>query len=644
MENVLQYLKSLSNFIINFHTKDPWIFWIILAASAIILIGVATFILRYFIKRARNRKIRTAKERRAELIEKAAAEVYENNRLLLVSTPMPFKNESIGNVKQPKKAEPQKSQIQINTAIKDGLSKTKIESPKDKNQNMVAHEGDVKTKKSTERLPGGIIGENPDIEIIRRVNYSVSSGENLDSYPVLRVPKMGCVVRTHRLGSTKRRGYKEESFQTTIEHFFGSNFIVSGNVRLNTGNETRPFEPDIALIEKGNSKNIRIDIEIDEPYAGITRQPTHCKGDDLMRDTYFVDRGWIVIRFSEYQVHTQEIECLKYVASIIKAIDNNYHIPGELNTKPNLKAEQLWSILQAQKWEKEKYREEYLGHVFSELTEKQETVERDFNKQEAEEEKQVVSSINGKIDNGRIIGYNKDNIHHRDSRIVFYPDNHIYTVDGKPVPSASTVISRFFPEFDAVYWARIKAPKKGLTSHELVKEWEEKGKEAAKLGTNLHEQIENYFLESPFVKTKEFHLFENFIKDHSNVKPYRTEWRIFDEHYGVAGTIDFLSKNSHDFEIYDWKRSNKVVDPYYFEPIRDNRFQSGIGILRDIPDTSFNRYTLQQSLYRYILERNYNLKISKMFLVVIHPDYDRYYKVETPYWKDKVEYILKSIN
>jgi hypothetical protein len=48
-------------------------------------------------------------------------------------------------------------------------------------------------------------------------------------------------------------------------------------------------------------------------------------------------------------------------------------------------------------------------------------------------------------------------------------------------------------------------------------------------------------------------------------------------------------------------------------------------------------------LYKYILEKNYDLNVSKMFLVVLYPEYHTYYKVEVPYLKEKVEYILKTL-
>ena len=32
-----------------------------------------------------------------------------------------------------------------------------------------------------------------------------------------------------------------------------------------------------------------------------------------------------------------------------------------------------------------------------------------------------------------------------------------------------------------------------------------------------------------------------------------------------------------------------------------------------------------------------------MYLIVLYPEYNNYFKVEVPYLKDKVEYILKTL-
>lgn len=494
-----------------------------------------------------------------------------------------------------------------------------------------------------EQLPEAKVETTKSEDEVLFVNYDFPNAETLDSYPVFRFPKRGTVVRSYRLGNTKRRGFKEESFQKSIEQCFGENFMVLGNARLNTGKETRPFEPDIAIIDKSNTTNLRIDIEIDEPYAGITRQPTHCKGDDVNRDIYFIDRGWVVIRFSEYQVHLQESSCLHYIAETIKSAIPKYIIPNQLINQPTLQVEKLWDMIQAQKWEKIKYREHYLNHSFQFIEDQIETIERDFDEQELKEENLVKPTLIGKVDNKSPIAYNLRNAHSRDSRIKFYPEPHIYTIDNTPAPSASTIIAKFFPEFDAVYWADRKAPELGMTPAEVELMWLTKGQDAAKDGTFLHEQIENFYLEQKYERTEEFHLFESFVNEHSHMKPYRTEWRIFDEQHHIAGTIDLISKNGNDIELYDWKRSKKVINVHTGEPITSNQWQRGIGYLSDIEDTSYNRYCLQQSLYKFIIEKNYGLEVSKMFLIVLYPNYDKYYKIEVPYLKDKVEYILKTL-
>jgi very-short-patch-repair endonuclease len=477
------------------------------------------------------------------------------------------------------------------------------------------------------------------------VNYDISKVQTPNSYPIFRFPKKGTVVRSFRFGNTKRRGFKEESFQKSLELYFGKTFTILGNARLNTGKETRPFEPDIAIIDKSNS-NLRIDIEIDEPYAGITRQPTHCKGEDVNRDIYFVDRGWIVIRFSEYQVHLQEKDCLRYIAETIKSAIPNYEIPSQLLNQPSLQVEKLWDIVQAQKWEKVKYREQYLNHIFQSIEEQTETIERGFDEQEFKEEQLVKPTLIGEVDDKQPIAFNHKNAHSRDSRIKFYPEPHIYTIDNTPAPSASTVVAKFFPEFDSYTAASHLNPNHelyGREIEEIVDIWDKRGKAAANKGTFLHEQIENFYLEQVYERTEEFHLFENFVSEHNHIKPFRTEWRIFDEQHHIAGTIDLISENGNGYEMYDWKRSKKVVSSFNGEPIKNNQWQSGVGQLADIDDTSYNRYCLQQSLYKYILEKNYGLTVSKMFLIVLYPDYDKYYKVEVPYLKDKAEYILKTL-
>tara|TARA_R110001583_G_scaffold129547_1_gene281333 strand:- start:4403 stop:6271 length:1869 start_codon:yes stop_codon:yes gene_type:complete len=565
-----------------------------------------------------------------------------------------FYREEIEDISKPTVV--QKSKVIVNKPSNHNDYKPKPLEYKTKKETTVVKEPSIAYKPKTnppkvkqtekpikkEKLPFPIKETTREVAHIKYVNYDLKFVESEKDFPIIKIPNKNCVVRSHRIGSTKRRGFKEASFQKAVEYFFAENFKISGNLRLNTGKNTRPFEPDVAIIDSSN-ENIRIDIEIDEPYAGITRQTTHCIGDDINRDNYFKERGWIVIRFSEYQIHTQEKECLKYIANIISLIKPSFKLPTELNSVDKITKETVWDVVQAQKWEKSKYREQYLNHEFKKLEERTETLKRDFDNQETEEEKLVVSTSFGKEDTGKNISFNNQNKHIKDKRIKFYSEKHIYTIDGVPAPSASTIIGRFFPEFDSIYWSNRKASSLGMTANEVAKMWADKGKKARDKGTFLHEQIENYYLGIDYEETEEFDQFQSFINDHNDLVPYRSEWRVYDDSLNIAGTIDLIVTNGVNHDIYDWKRSKKVVNTFSGQPIEQNQWQQGVGGLSHIDDTSYNRYCLQQSLYKYILDKNYGLTVDNMYLIVMYPENDNYYKVEVPYLKKEIEYILETV-
>jgi hypothetical protein len=618
---------------IEFKTIHPLRFW------TIIFISTSLIIFYTILKLSKKKpKIETIDKKTTTITKK------KNNKPITKKTKeeTAIKKTSIeSSIKQVQKIDSE--------VIKQKTFTSNRQKQKHENVNSKIEKIEVEPKnklKSKEKLPKARTETAKPKDKIDFVNYEISKVHSTNTYPIFRFPKKGTVVRSYRLGNTKRRGFKEESFQKSIELHFSKDFMVLGDVRLNTGKETRPFEPDIAIIDKSNS-NLRIDIEIDEPYAGLTRQPTHCKGEDVNRDIYFIDRGWIVIRFSEYQVHLQEKECLRFIAEIIKSAIPKYEIPSQLANQPSLLTETLWDIVQAQKWEKANYREQYLNHIFQYIEEQTETIERDFDEQELKEEKLVKPTFIGEVENKQSISFNRENLHKRDSRIIFYPEPHIYTIDNTPAPSASTIIAKFFPEFDSYGKASNLSPNNhlfGLPIEEIVEIWNARGKEAANQGSHLHEQIEKFYLGQEYVNTPEFHLFEQFCNDHPNLKPHRTEWRVFDEEHHIAGTIDLISQSATGYELYDWKRSKKIIDVFSGNPIvTDTWGNKGVGQLSTMHDTSYNRYCLQQSLYKYILEKNYGLNISQMFLIVLYPDYDQYYKIEVPYLKDKVEYILKTL-
>ena len=60
----------------------------------------------------------------------------------------------------------------------------------------------------------------------------------------------------------------------------------------------------------------------------------------------------------------------------------------------------------------------------------------------------------------------------------------------------------------------------------------------------------------------------------------------------------------------------------------------------NVPDTAYYHYCIQQNLYRYMLEKNYGIKIKSMNLVVLCPEYSKYYKVNVPVMDEVIGSIV----
>ncbi len=245
--------------------------------------------------------------------------------------------------------------------------------------------------------------------------------------------------------------------------------------------------------------------------------------------------------------------------------------------------------------------------------------------------------------------YNAANVHDRDCRIAFDAASHVYTVvcgDGRNVvcDSVTTVVDDLFDKFDADYWAQRKATPEHSAA-QIKAEWDAKGKTARDLGTQLHERIERYYLgydmDPEALSDRAFLNFIEFARE-ADLKPFRSEWRIFSERYRIAGTLDFLAFDGSGFDIYDWKRSAKIVDAAGTPVVADRFGKHAHWPVEHVPDTTYNHYALQVSLYRYILETEYGISVRTGHLGTFHPDYTVPYVVDVPYLRDEVRAILQT--
>lgn len=114
--------------------------------------------------------------------------------------------------------------------------------------------------------------------------------------------------------------YKESDFTGMSENFFLD--IIKGNFANKIFNDKTfrdvHFKPDILICD--NSNNIVINIEIDEPYSIVSGEPIHFDGCDTNRDSFFLRKGWYIIRFAEEQIIREPQVCKKLIIDFYKAI------------------------------------------------------------------------------------------------------------------------------------------------------------------------------------------------------------------------------------------------------------------------------------------------------------------------------------
>lgn len=244
--------------------------------------------------------------------------------------------------------------------------------------------------------------------------------------------------------------------------------------------------------------------------------------------------------------------------------------------------------------------------------------------------------------------------HPRDEFITFIEETHMYLIsDPDDTPhdkyiSVTTFIHSLFPPFDAhhVIQKMMKASNWesskyfGMTTEEIMQQWEDKKNASAQSGTLMHKSIEDFYNNVPnTMDSIEYDYFLDFqreIIEPRGLRPYRTEWCVYDIDTKIAGSIDMIYQlnegDDTNLVIYDWKR---------VENIRfTNSYTSAKAPFEDIPDCNFYHYSIQLNIYRYILEKNYGKKIHELRLVVLHPSNMNYVTVEVPLMDELVERIL----
>ena len=194
----------------------------------------------------------------------------------------------------------------------------------------------------------------------------------------------------------------------------------------------------------------------------------------------------------------------------------------------------------------------------------------------------------------------------KDNDIILNEKLHQYSLLSRPeiaFTSVTAYVEHFFEGFDSLKIATKLVKTHPKYSKFTVKSLIAKWAETANYGTKVHNEIEQWIkekVEPEEVKALngrdwiEKYMLRSDLDIHSEVIVYSKE-------LSIAGTIDILARDnsSDEYGIIDWKTSRKIDKTSYNQKMGTHSSTS------HVMDCNFYHYSLQLSLYRYILEEYY---------------------------------------
>jgi len=210
--------------------------------------------------------------------------------------------------------------------------------------------------------------ETGDLQYCSKTSYYETKAADTEnySYPVLMIPFADTPILEYRTNRFATGGVMEPVLVEALNEIsrIEPKIQVLLNISVPVNNRTYGYKPDIAIIWR--EKNIFIDIEIDEPYDIISRTPIHYKGcGDSLRNAYFLDNGWNVIRIAEKQVVDNCTKVVEYIKLCLCQLAEDVRFKAERN----IECVNRWSYTEAQKWAEGGIRESYLGIIKVSLSE-----------------------------------------------------------------------------------------------------------------------------------------------------------------------------------------------------------------------------------------------------------------------------------
>jgi len=245
--------------------------------------------------------------------------------------------------------------------------------------------------------------------------------------------------------------------------------------------------------------------------------------------------------------------------------------------------------------------------------------------------------------------YHPDGLH----EIYFQEKNHIYidNLDNKYI-SCTSIFKPFFL-FDSVAVSEKCAVSDnikyaGRNPEEIRKEWLEEGLRGSSEGTNIHEYAEwkisqersgkvtTPVSKSCELKFKQVGKIINYLM--TKYEFLKAEMIVFSPILKVAGQIDLLmyDEKTNTILIIDWKTNKQISTENFFQNIKKP--------FEYLQQTALNQYTLQLSLYEFLLKKErYFPRVKNYKRILIHITEKRATPIHLEFFEYEINQILNGI-
>ncbi|CAE7582461.1 unnamed protein product [Symbiodinium sp. CCMP2592] len=177
-----------------------------------------------------------------------------------------------------------------------------------------------------------------------------------------------------------------------------------------------------------------------------------------------------------------------------------------------------------------------------------------------------------------------------------------------------------------------------MTDDEILDRWERNRRTAAAQGTWMHACCE-CLLNGGMVclASEEMCMFTKVIRglQAEGWMIFRTEWCVYCEAEDVAGSIDAVAVRQNEYCILDWKRTKALAS-------KDAAYGRMMHFpMNDVPDSVLWHYRVQVNIYAWILRRYYDINVTELRIVCLHPDNaPQPLIVNVPMMQDKIEKLM----